>query len=167
MALALNVFQTVTAVVPASPTVVYTAPVGYTGVVLLAQVANIGANSQDPDLKVIEDSSIHNEDWDIDIFEESGKLVIGGWVITKPGDTSQIMIEYELPFELKSYDIYSLILQKQSGTLGIKYQYNLELPKNKKSIWQQSSFDLENTETGYKIIDGVLRTDEYIGVQIK
>ena len=47
MALALNVFQTVTAVVPASPTVVYTAPVGYTGVVLLAQVANIGTNSQD------------------------------------------------------------------------------------------------------------------------
>jgi hypothetical protein len=47
MALALNVFQTVTAVVSTSPTVVYTAPVGYTGVVLLAQVANIGASSQD------------------------------------------------------------------------------------------------------------------------
>ena len=47
MALALNVFQTVTAVVSTSPTVVYIAPVGYTGVVLLAQVANIGASSQD------------------------------------------------------------------------------------------------------------------------
>jgi hypothetical protein len=47
MALALNVFQTVTAVVSTSPTVVYTAPVGYTGVVLLAQVANIGGSSQD------------------------------------------------------------------------------------------------------------------------
>jgi hypothetical protein len=47
MALALNVFQTVTAVVNTSPTVIYTAPVGYTGVVLLAQVANIGANSAD------------------------------------------------------------------------------------------------------------------------
>jgi hypothetical protein len=47
MALALNVFQTVTAVVSASPTVVYTAPVGYTGVVLLAQVANVGASSAD------------------------------------------------------------------------------------------------------------------------
>jgi hypothetical protein len=47
MALALNVFQTVTAVVSVSPTVVYTAPVGYTGVVLLAQVANIGATSED------------------------------------------------------------------------------------------------------------------------
>jgi hypothetical protein len=47
MALALNVFQTVTAVVSTSPTVIYTAPVGYTGVVLLAQVANVGATSAD------------------------------------------------------------------------------------------------------------------------
>jgi hypothetical protein len=47
MALALNVFQTVTAVVSTSPTIVYSAPVGYTGVVLLAQVANIGATSED------------------------------------------------------------------------------------------------------------------------
>ena len=47
MALPLNVFQTVTAVVPTSPTEIYAAPVGYTGVVLLAQVANIGATSQD------------------------------------------------------------------------------------------------------------------------
>jgi len=47
MALALNVFQTVTSVVSTSPTEVYTAPVGYTGVVLLAQVANIGSTSED------------------------------------------------------------------------------------------------------------------------
>ena len=50
MALALNVFQTVTAVVDTSPTEVYTAPVGYTGVVLLAQVANIGGTSEDVSL---------------------------------------------------------------------------------------------------------------------
>jgi hypothetical protein len=47
MALALNVFKTVTTVVSTSPTEVYTAPVGYSSVVLLAQVANIGATSQD------------------------------------------------------------------------------------------------------------------------
>jgi hypothetical protein len=47
MALPLNVFQTITAVISISPTEVYTAPVGYTGVVLLAQVANIGATSAD------------------------------------------------------------------------------------------------------------------------
>ena len=47
MALALNVFKTVTSVVSTSATEIYTAPVGYTGVVLLAQVTNIGASSYD------------------------------------------------------------------------------------------------------------------------
>ena len=47
MALALNIFKTVTSVVSTSATEVYTAPVGYSGVVLLAQVANISASSYD------------------------------------------------------------------------------------------------------------------------
>jgi len=47
MALALNVFQTITKVVGTASSIVYTAPIGYTGVVLLAQVANVGSNSQD------------------------------------------------------------------------------------------------------------------------
>jgi hypothetical protein len=47
MALSLNVFKTVTSVVPTNADVIYTAPVGYTGVVLLAQVTNIGSTSQD------------------------------------------------------------------------------------------------------------------------
>lgn len=46
MALALNVFKTVTVVASTNPVGIYTAPVGYTGVVLLAQVANISGNSQ-------------------------------------------------------------------------------------------------------------------------
>ena len=46
MALALNVFKTVTHVVPTSPVGIYTAPIGYAGVVLLAQVANIGNQQQ-------------------------------------------------------------------------------------------------------------------------
>jgi hypothetical protein len=47
MALALNVFKTVTSVVGVATTAIYTAPVGYTGVVLLAQVTNIGSTSED------------------------------------------------------------------------------------------------------------------------
>ena len=45
MALALNVFQTIPYVVPTSQVGIYTAPVGYTGVVLLAQTANIGSET--------------------------------------------------------------------------------------------------------------------------
>jgi len=46
MALALNVFKTVTKVATTNAVGIYTAPVGYTGVVLLAQAANIGGGTQ-------------------------------------------------------------------------------------------------------------------------
>jgi len=46
MALALNVFKTVTKVATTNPVGIYTAPVGYSGVVLLAQATNIGNNTQ-------------------------------------------------------------------------------------------------------------------------
>jgi len=140
---------------------------GYTEKQARSESQGIAGYNQDQDLKSIKDTLIHNEDWDIDIFEESGKLVIGGWVITKPGEISQIMLEYELPFKFNSSDIYSLILQKQAGTLGVRYQYSFDLESQKKISWVQSSLNLEKTETGYKMTDEALRTDEYIGVQIK
>jgi hypothetical protein len=46
MALALNVFKTVTKVATTNAVGIYTAPVGYTGVVLLAQATNIGSETQ-------------------------------------------------------------------------------------------------------------------------
>lgn len=47
MALALNVFQTVVGIASTVATEIYTAPVGYTGVVLLAQTTNISSTSHD------------------------------------------------------------------------------------------------------------------------
>jgi hypothetical protein len=46
MALALNVFRTITSVATTSNVGIYTAPVGYTGVVLLAQATNIGNDTK-------------------------------------------------------------------------------------------------------------------------
>ena len=46
MALALNIFKTITTVATTNAVGIYTAPVGYTGVVLLAQTANIGNNTE-------------------------------------------------------------------------------------------------------------------------
>ena len=45
MALPLNVYKTITKIATTSPVGIYTAPVGYSGIVLLAQVANIGSNT--------------------------------------------------------------------------------------------------------------------------
>ena len=46
MALALNIFKTITKVASTNAVGIYTAPVGYTGVVLLAQATNVGGNTQ-------------------------------------------------------------------------------------------------------------------------
>jgi hypothetical protein len=47
VALPLNVFKTVNPVASISATEIYTAPVGYTAVVLMAQAANIDTTSHD------------------------------------------------------------------------------------------------------------------------
>ena len=47
MALPLNVFKTVNYVAPTSPVGIYTAPTGYTGVILMAQAANIDSAAHD------------------------------------------------------------------------------------------------------------------------
>ena len=46
MPLPLNVYQTITHVVGLNTVGIYTAPTGYSGVVLLAQAANVGDNTQ-------------------------------------------------------------------------------------------------------------------------
>ena len=46
MALALNVFRTVTKIAPTNPVGIYTAPTGYSGVVLLASAANVGSGTR-------------------------------------------------------------------------------------------------------------------------
>ena len=46
MALALNVFKTVTQIVPTDRVGIFTASTGYSGVVLLASATNIGADTQ-------------------------------------------------------------------------------------------------------------------------
>ena len=45
MALSLNIFRTITAIATSSPVGIYTAPVGYSGVVLLAQAANVTSDT--------------------------------------------------------------------------------------------------------------------------
>ena len=45
MALPLNVFKTITFVAPQQPVGIYTAPVGYSGVVLLSQATNVDSTS--------------------------------------------------------------------------------------------------------------------------
>ena len=99
MALALNVFQTVTAVVSTSPTVVYTAPVGYTGVVLLAQVANIGGSSQDVTLVHRRSSTDTEMLKQFPISSNDTTSLLGGKLVLESGD--KLILSGSNPTDLK------------------------------------------------------------------
>ena len=83
MALALNVFRTVTASFTTSATTVYTSPAAYTGIVLLAQIANVTGTSGTVTVSVTDPTSTTTEllkDFEIPGNDAasaiSGKLVI-------------------------------------------------------------------------------------------
>ena len=94
-AAAVNVFQTITNVVGTSTVGIYTAPVGYTGVVLLAQVTNVGSSTQTlsfghrrngTDTEIVKDLAIPANDT-VNLLP--GKLVVEtGDILTIVGSTA-------------------------------------------------------------------------------
>tara|TARA_B100000902_G_C26739817_1_gene635551 strand:+ start:26 stop:367 length:342 start_codon:yes stop_codon:yes gene_type:complete len=94
-AAAVNVFKTITHVVGVSTVGIYTAPVGYTGVVLLSQVTNTGTSTQTisfghrrsgTDTEIVKDLSIPANDT-ANLL--SGKLVVEtGDILTMVGSTT-------------------------------------------------------------------------------
>ena len=94
-AAAVNVFQTITNVVGTSTVGIYTAPVGYTGVVLLAQVTNVGSSTQTisfgyrrngTDTEIVKDIAIPANDT-VNLLP--GKLVVEtGDALTLVGSTA-------------------------------------------------------------------------------
>lgn len=81
MALALNVFRTITAEITTVNTVIYTAPTSYTGIVLMAQVSNVTSTATNvtviyngtPAVELLKDFSVPGNDA---VPALVGKLVI-------------------------------------------------------------------------------------------
>ena len=80
----------------------------------------------DPDLGKIEATVSHPIDG-IDVFEESGKTVIGFWLNTKAKKVSTMTLVYNVP--VSQNDSYELLWQKQSGTDGDQARVNLQAPE--------------------------------------
>jgi len=95
----------------------------------------------------------------IKIYQENGKTVFAGWVMTDPGQAADIKISYDLPFNFFSkkpkteiynfwekinnlinkdktnYLNYSLLVQKQPGAHASVFQSTLKLPDNLEFLW--------------------------------
>ncbi|MFC1701045.1 DUF4012 domain-containing protein [Patescibacteria group bacterium] len=87
----------------------------------------------------IEENMIVDKESGTQIFTENNKTVFGNWVYVSPGETSVLTYKYKLPFKIdltKSTDSYSLLAQKQSGSIGSKFIHGLNYPDGWKISWQ-------------------------------
>jgi len=87
MALPLNVFKTVTQVAPTSPVGIYTAPVGYSGVVLLAQVANIDSSSHTVSFSHKRSATVTEIVKDFAVQGKDTASLLSGRLILESGDS--------------------------------------------------------------------------------
>lgn len=114
--------------------------------------------SPDPLVKKIEDRMFIDKKSGTRIFEESGKTVFGNWVYVSPGRTVKLTYKYKLPFKIdltKSADSYSLLVQKQSGSLGSAFKTGLDYPSDWQTVYQYPVNWGQST---------LLETDKFYGV---
>ncbi len=90
MALALNVFKTITQVAPTSPVGIYTASTGYSGVVLLAQAANVGSDTQTVSLSHKRDSVTTEIVKTLPVEASDTANLLPGKLVCEAGDIIQL-----------------------------------------------------------------------------
>jgi len=119
------------------------------------------------------------------IYEESGKTVFAGWVMIDPGESQQMTIVYELPFnffvkkldnsliyrfnklinpDFKESINHSLLVQKQPGSKPSKFLSRLELSSNLEASYRHPQ-NL-NWDGGW-LIETELTTDKFFSILLK
>jgi len=99
------------------------------------------------------------------IFKENYKTVFGNWVYVSPGETVVLTYRYKLPFRInltKSTDNYSLLVQKQSGSLSSQFIHQLKFPADWQVSWKYPN-NLK-LESGLLNLITDLKTDKFSGV---
>ena len=120
------------------------------------------------------------------IYDEDDKTVFANWSMVDPGKTATIYLKYKLPFTLKEEEKgdgfidkikvllnpgqtelmpYTLLAQKQAGSLGSEINTSLKLADNFKIVWKYPT-GLPLVPDGWQISDK-LNTDKYWAVMLE
>lgn len=77
------------------------------------------------------------------IYQDAGKTVFGSWVYVSPQESVTVEYRYRLPFavamdKISAGDVgtYSVLYQKQSGSIGSRLFSSVVFPETLKSVWQ-------------------------------
>lgn len=113
------------------------------------------------------------------IYEELGKTVFANWVMVDPGESVTVYLRYELPFKLSPvlnhgllqkinnfldteeeyFFPYSLLVQKQPGSIGSEFTSDLMISSAYNNIWQYP--EQENISPIGWQLGAVLSKDRY------
>ena len=119
----------------------------------------------DPLVEEIEAGMIIDKKTGTHIFKESNKTVFGNWVYVSPGETVILTYKYRLPFKIdltKPTDSYSLLVQKQLGSIGSDFNHEVKYPEEWEVSWKYPE-DL-NLNSGMLNFSNDLKIDRFSGV---
>lgn len=106
---------------------------------------------------------------------EFGKTVFSNWMIVKPGETAKAAVTYRLPFRItfpfwpwqKGNQLYSLLIQKQSGAKTRYFSHQLHYPDSlaPRSVEPQNA--VKKTGSAALEMTLPLTSDQFYGVVFK
>ncbi|MDA3815444.1 MAG: DUF4012 domain-containing protein [Patescibacteria group bacterium] len=123
---------------------------------------------RDPQVESEEQSMEIDEETGTRIYEEENKTVFANWVYVSPKETVEVEYKYILPFRIDltknedSMDSYSLLAQKQSGSVGSEFSSEIVLPSEMEVFWKYPE-NLSANEDGLSF-EKVLDKDIFMGI---
>ena len=123
--------------------------------------------TRDPLVQMEEDSTKIDPTTGTRIYDENNKTVFANWTYVSPQETVVLKYKYLLPFKIvmsgtDPADNYSLLAQKQSGSLGDKFTSKLTFPSDYDVIWKYPD-TVTQSENSLEL-DSDLTTDKFWGV---
>ncbi len=109
---------------------------------------NNGEFAVDADLAAYEEKAIQIKSG-VKQWEEGGKTVFGFWLNVEPGQTKKVVLRYQSPVPIRDNN-YSLLVQKQPGTLEDFFSYSFGLPEDKQIIYKNQDLILSGDSATFQ-----------------
>ncbi|MFO7806956.1 MAG: DUF4012 domain-containing protein [Candidatus Moraniibacteriota bacterium] len=126
---------------------------------------------KDPLVAKQEDSIRIDEETGTRVYKEENKTVFGNWVYVSPQEEVEVTYKYKLPFKLdldknqEKSDYYSLLAQKQSGSVETGFKSSIATPDNAELFWKHP--ESAKSESGDLFFENDLVEDEFYGFVLK
>ena len=123
---------------------------------------------RDAQVQAQEDSQKIDDTSGTDVYVDSGKTVFANWVYVSPQETVVVKYRYLLPFKVSlagnnnPVDTYSLLAQKQSGSVGSQFDSTVSFPQNFDVTWKFP--DNIISDKNNLSLEADLKTDKFVGV---